>query len=68
MSKLNRMKNKNVITKQAIEKAFNECKSRTEDAGVSICDKTKTSCKYAINNGMCEMLQELSKSKKKVVL
>lgn len=68
MSKLNRVKNKNIATREQIEKAFNECKYRAEDVGISMCGKIKTSCKYAINNGICEMLQELSAKRKKVVL
>ena len=68
MSKLNRVKNKNIATKEQIEKAFQECKYGEEDTGVSICGKIKTSCKYAINNGICEALQELATKKKKVVL
>lgn len=68
MSKLNRVKNKNVATKEQIEKAFNECQYREEDADISICGKIKTSCKYAINNGICETLQELAIKKRKVVL
>ena len=68
MSKLNRVKNKNIATKEQIEKAFPDCKYREEDTGVSICGKIKTSCKYAINSGICKALQELAKKEKKVVL
>ena len=62
------MKNKNIATRSQIERAFNECEDRTEDTGISICNKTKTSCKYAVENGICKMLIELSEKKKKVVI
>ena len=68
MSKLNRMRNKNIATKSMIEKAFNSCPNRTEKDSISLCSITNTSCKYAIENKKCKMLLGLSNKKEKVVI